>query len=155
MRPCIIKSLEAAAAVAGVNALTAYVQSLLIFAIASGELSQHCWAATGHVLCTSKRINLSILAQHTASLTAPVRCGFSECDTILAMPVKPASWLGSLFDSPCRRRTLQATTMDFYNMDDSERKRWLDDGLHFTEFGYDVLGRAIARAIDRNLVERR
>jgi lysophospholipase L1-like esterase len=45
--------------------------------------------------------------------------------------------------------------MDFYNMDDSERLRWLDDGLHMTEFGYDVLGRAIARAIDRNLVERR
>ncbi|WIA15985.1 hypothetical protein OEZ85_012724 [Tetradesmus obliquus] len=48
---------------------------------------------------------------------------------------------------------LQATTMDFYNMDDAERSRWLDDGLHLTEFGYDVLGRAVARAIDRNLAE--
>eukprot|EP00882_Tetradesmus_deserticola_P003561 GHRQ01003769.1.p1 GENE.GHRQ01003769.1~~GHRQ01003769.1.p1 ORF type:complete len:259 (+),score=73.90 GHRQ01003769.1:351-1127(+) len=50
---------------------------------------------------------------------------------------------------------LQATVMDFYSMDASERSRWLDDGLHLTEFGYDVLGRAIARTINRNLADNR
>jgi lysophospholipase L1-like esterase len=39
--------------------------------------------------------------------------------------------------------------MDFYAMSDAERRRWLDDGLHLTEMGYDVLGRHIARAIER------
>ncbi len=43
----------------------------------------------------------------------------------------------------------QAHAMDFYAMSDAERRRWLDDGLHLTEMGYDVLGRHIARAIER------
>jgi lysophospholipase L1-like esterase len=76
-------------------------------------------------------------------------------------PTLGQTWSNLLFDLNYIRyrmlsadlNSMQATTMDFYNMDDAERSRWLDDGLHFTEFGYDVLGRAIARAIERNLVE--
>jgi lysophospholipase L1-like esterase len=32
-------------------------------------------------------------------------------------------------------------------MDDQERSKWLDDGLHMKEFGYDRLGQLVADAL--------
>eukprot|EP00878_Enallax_costatus_P025278 GHUV01027041.1.p1 GENE.GHUV01027041.1~~GHUV01027041.1.p1 ORF type:complete len:215 (+),score=57.33 GHUV01027041.1:2152-2796(+) len=50
---------------------------------------------------------------------------------------------------------LEADRFNFYNMDPSERSRWLDDGLHMTEMGYNILGRQIARVIDGDWKKRR
>lgn len=43
--------------------------------------------------------------------------------------------------------TLQSGPMNFYRMDEEQRKRWLDDGLHFTQRGYNKLAQYIAAAI--------
>ena len=32
-------------------------------------------------------------------------------------------------------------------MDDQERNKWLDDGLHMKEFGYDSLGQRVASVL--------
>lgn len=50
---------------------------------------------------------------------------------------------------------VQADRFNFYNMDSSERSRWLDDGLHLTEMAYNTLGRQIARVIGEDYGKRR
>ncbi|WIA15988.1 hypothetical protein OEZ85_012727 [Tetradesmus obliquus] len=38
---------------------------------------------------------------------------------------------------------LQAGPLDFYKMSPEERSRWLDDGLHMTQFAYEQLGQYV------------
>jgi lysophospholipase L1-like esterase len=40
-------------------------------------------------------------------------------------------------------------------MGEDQRKQWLDDGLHFTEHGYDQLASHIANAITTNFATTR
>jgi lysophospholipase L1-like esterase len=46
---------------------------------------------------------------------------------------------------------LQATVMNFWNMDAAQNMRYLDDGLHLTEEGYDRLGKLVHFRISQNL----
>jgi hypothetical protein len=48
---------------------------------------------------------------------------------------------------------LQAGAMDFYAMSDAERSRWLDDGLHLTEYAYDQMGEAVFKELVSHLCE--
>lgn len=51
--------------------------------------------------------------------------------------------------------TPQAGPLNFYDMGEDQRKQWLDDGLHFTEHGYDQLASHIANAITTNFATTR
>ncbi|KAF8059433.1 Sh3yl1 [Scenedesmus sp. PABB004] len=50
---------------------------------------------------------------------------------------------------------LQAGPMDFYAMSPDERARWLDDGLHMTEFAYDALGAYVYQELAKHLCKAR
>lgn len=45
---------------------------------------------------------------------------------------------------------VQATVMNFWNMDTAQNDRYLDDGLHLTEQGYDRLGILVHYRISQN-----
>lgn len=49
----------------------------------------------------------------------------------------------------------QAGPLNFYDMGEEQRKQYLDDGLHFTQHGYDQLAGYIANAITSNYVVQR
>lgn len=54
-----------------------------------------------------------------------------------------------------RPHRCQAGPLNFNDMGDEQRKQWLDDGLHFTQHGYDQLAGHIANAISSNYVASR
>jgi hypothetical protein len=39
--------------------------------------------------------------------------------------------------------SLQAGPLDFYKMSPEDRARWLDDGLHMTQYAYEQLGQYV------------
>jgi hypothetical protein len=39
--------------------------------------------------------------------------------------------------------SLQAGLMDFYKMSAEDRSKWLDDGLHMTQYAYEQLGQYV------------
>lgn len=41
--------------------------------------------------------------------------------------------------------------MEFYGMSGSDRSRWLDDGLHLTQYGYEQLGDFVYQELSKHL----